>query len=281
MTSWKSGLKSIALYRDGSKLSQPLAAAMGLFDDLDDFEDEPPAVKVQRTAKVIAQKVIAAQREKLPGRREGYTQKASVGGHKIYLRTGEYPDGRIGEIFVDMHKEGAAFRSLMNSFAIAISLGLQYGVPLEEYVDAFVFSRFEPNGMVTGNDHLKMTTSVIDYLFRELAISYLGRNDLGHGVKEEDLRSDAIGTESDDVAVKTEEKEIEEDKKEEVFLSEIKMAAAGGISGLGQPISLTAVREARSKGFEGDACLDCQQFTLVRNGSCLKCVSCGSTTGCS
>jgi ribonucleoside-diphosphate reductase alpha chain len=182
-----------------------------------------------------------------------------------------------------MHKEGAAFRSLMNSFAIAISLGLQYGVPLDEYVDAFVFSRFEPNGMVIGNDHIKMSTSVIDYLFRELAISYLGRNDLGHGIKDEDLRGDAIGTESDDVSVKTEEKEVEveENKREEAVLSETKMAAAGGISGLGQPISLTAVREARSKGFEGDACLDCQQFTLVRNGSCLKCVSCGSTTGCS
>jgi len=281
MLSWKSGLKSIALYRDGSKLSQPLAAALGLFDDLGDLEDEPPAVKVQRTAKVIAQKVIAAQRERLPGRREGYTQKAAVGGHKIYLRTGEYPDGRLGEIFVDMHKEGAAFRSLMNSFAIAISLGLQYGVPLDEYVDAFVFSRFEPNGMVAGNDHIKMATSVIDYLFRELAISYLGRNELGHGIKDEDLRSDAIGTESDDVAVKTEEEEIEEDKKEEVVLSENKVAAAGGSAGFGLPISLTAVREARSKGFEGDACLDCQQFTLVRNGSCLKCVSCGSTTGCS
>jgi ribonucleoside-diphosphate reductase alpha chain len=281
MLSWKSGLKSIALYRDGSKLSQPLAAALGLFDDLGDLEDEPPAVKVQRAAKVIAQKVIAAQREKLPGRRKGYTQKAAVGGHKIYLRTGEYPDGRLGEIFVDMHKEGAAFRSLMNSFAIAISLGLQYGVPLEEYVDAFVFSRFEPNGMVTGNDHIKMSTSVIDYLFRELAISYLGRNDLGHGIKDEDLRSDAIGTESDAVAVKKEEKEIEEDKKEEAAFSEPKIAAACGSARLGMPISLSAVREARSKGFEGDACLDCQQFTLVRNGSCLKCVSCGSTTGCS
>jgi ribonucleoside-diphosphate reductase alpha chain len=101
-----------------------------------------------------------------------------VGGHKVYLRTGEYEDGTLGEIFIDMHKEGAAFRSLMNCFAIAISLGLQYGVPLDEFVDAFVFTRFEPNGMVQGNDHIKMTTSIIDYIFRELAISYLGRNEL-------------------------------------------------------------------------------------------------------
>ena len=119
-------------------------------------------------------------RHKLPERRKGYTQKATVGGHKVYLRTGEYEDGRIGEIFIDMHKEGAAFRSLMNSFAMAISIGLQYGVPLEEFVDAFSFMRFEPSGMVTGNDAIKMATSILDYIFRELAISYLGRTDLAH-----------------------------------------------------------------------------------------------------
>ena len=120
------------------------------------------------------------EREKLPDRRKGYTQKATVGGHKVYLRTGEYEDGRLGEIFIDMHKEGAAFRSLMNNFAIAISLGLQYGVPLEEYVDAFIFTRFEPAGLVQGNDTIKNATSILDYIFRELAVSYLGRNDLAH-----------------------------------------------------------------------------------------------------
>src|SRR4029079_1217411 len=121
-----------------------------------------------------------ALREKLPDRRTGYIQKAVVGGHKVYLHTGEYKDGRLGEIFLDMHKEGSAFRSLMNNFAIAISIGLQYGVPLEEFVDAFVFPRFEPSGVVEGNDTIKMATSLIDYIFRELAISYLGRNDLAH-----------------------------------------------------------------------------------------------------
>ena len=120
------------------------------------------------------------ERERLPDRRKGYTQKAVVGGHKVYLRTGEYQDGRLGEIFIDMHKEGAAFRSLMNNFAIAISLGLQYGVPLEEYVEAFTFVRFEPAGFVQGNDAIKNATSILDYIFRELAISYLGRNDLAH-----------------------------------------------------------------------------------------------------
>ena len=120
------------------------------------------------------------EREKLPNRRKSYTQKATVGGHKVYLHTGEYEDGRLGEIFIDMHKEGAAFRSLMNNFAIAISLGLQYGVPLEEYVDAFTFTRFEPAGLVQGNDTIKNATSILDYIFRELAVSYLGRNDLAH-----------------------------------------------------------------------------------------------------
>ena len=133
-----------------------------------------------------------AGRERLPQRRKGYTQKAIVGGHKVYLRTGEYEDGRVGEIFIDMHKEGAAFRSVMNNFAIAISIGLQYGVPLEEFVEAYTFTRFEPSGMVEGNDAIKMSTSVLDYIFRELAISYLGRTDLAH-VEQSDLRPDSVG----------------------------------------------------------------------------------------
>ncbi len=135
---------------------------------------------------------MRAERERLPNRRSGYTQKAAVGGHKVYLRTGEYDDGRLAEVFIDMHKEGSAFRSLMNNFAIAISLGLQYGVPLEEYVEAFTFTRFEPSGIVEGNDTIKMATSIIDYIFRELAISYLGRNDLAH-VEPADLMPDTVG----------------------------------------------------------------------------------------
>ena len=135
---------------------------------------------------------MRAERERLPNRRRGYTQKATVGGHKVYLRTGEYDDGRIAEVFIDMHKEGSAFRSLMNNFAIAISLGLQYGVPLDEYVEAFTFTRFEPSGIVEGNDTIKLATSIIDYIFRELAISYLGRNDLAH-VEPADLMPDTVG----------------------------------------------------------------------------------------
>ncbi len=156
----------------------------------------PPAARApviaERIVERIVEREVRAGRERLPQRRKGYTQKAIVGGHKVYLRTGEYEDGRVGEIFVDMHKEGAAFRSLMNNFAIAISIGLQYGVPLEEFVEAYTFTRFEPSGMVEGNDAIKMSTSVLDYIFRELAISYLGRTDLAH-VEQADLRPDGVG----------------------------------------------------------------------------------------
>jgi ribonucleoside-diphosphate reductase alpha chain len=197
--SWSLGVKANALYRDGSKLSQPLAAS--LVEDDEDAEEILAAGSAQEKAVVLAEKVIEKivvkeivrrHREKLPQRRRGYTQKAIVGGHKVYLRTGEYQDGTLGEIFIDMHKEGAAFRAMMNNFAIAVSVGLQYGVPLEEFVDAFTFTRFEPAGMVQGNETIKNATSILDYIFRELAISYLDRTDLAH-VKPEGATFDDIG----------------------------------------------------------------------------------------
>ncbi|MEL6702326.1 MAG: vitamin B12-dependent ribonucleotide reductase, partial [Pseudomonadota bacterium] len=201
MMSWKLGLKANALYRDGSKLSQPLNASL-----VEDEEDEdalenlieaPAAARATAVTEKVVEKIIERvvevhKRDKLPNRRKGYTQKAVVGGHKVYLRTGEFDDGRIGEIFIDMHKEGAAFRAMMNNFAIAISLGLQYGVPLEEYVEAFTFTKFEPAGIVMGNDAIKNATSILDYVFRELAISYLGRHDLGH-VDRSDFGATALG----------------------------------------------------------------------------------------
>ena len=183
LLSWKLALKANALYRDGSKLSQPLNSQ--LISDDDDEEDavealyeKPMAARAAQVSEKIVEKlveriVVMREREKMPDRRKGYTQKAVVGGHKVYLRTGEYDDGRIGEIFIDMHKEGAALRSFINNFAIAVSLGLQYGVPLEEYVDAFTFTRFEPAGPVQGNDSIKYATSILDYVFRELAVSYM------------------------------------------------------------------------------------------------------------
>ena len=192
LLSWRLALKANALYRDGSKLSQPLNAQL-LADEEDEQDevlaaiasDQPQAQRATVVAERIVERVIErvrarAERQRLPDRRKGYTQKAVVGGHKVYLRTGEYADGRLGEIFIDMHKEGAAFRSLMNNFAIAVSVGLQYGVPLEEFVDAFTFTRFEPAGPVRGNEAIKNATSILDYIFRELAVSYLGRYELAH-----------------------------------------------------------------------------------------------------
>ncbi len=328
MLSWKLGLKANALYRDGSKLSQPLSSSTAeTVEDLD-----IAAVAVEQAPKIIEriiERIVevqvkeAAGRDRLPQRRKGYIQKAVVGGHKVYLRTGEYEDGRIGEIFIDMHKEGAAFRSLMNNFAIAISIALQYGVPLDEFVDAFTFTRFEPSGLVEGNDAIKMATSVIDYIFRELAVSYLGRNDLAH-VEPSDLRPDSVGRGRNDSATPGTGEPRESDvafetvkkfastgyvrsnlyvlnsggaKRNEVSATAMSVAvgssATTGLIGstaeaafsvaVGQSIDapLDEVRQARLKGYTGDACGECGNFTLVRNGTCLKCVSCGSTSGCS
>ena len=184
--SWKLALKANALYRDGSKLSasrwrprccrSTTRRTRSRSCRPSRARPSSPSASSRRSSSACATRSARS----LPHRRKGYTQKAIVGGHKVYLRTGEYEDGRIGEIFIDMHKDGAAFRSLMDGFAIAISMGLQYGVPLEEFVEAFTFTRFEPAGMVIGNDSIKNATSVLDYIFRELAVSYLGRNDLAH-----------------------------------------------------------------------------------------------------
>jgi len=281
--SWRSMLKAVALYRDGSKLSQPL-------NSVSDDEEEAAAADVEKVAERMTERVVTKylrERHKLPDRRAGYTQKAVVGGHKVYLRTGEYEDGTLGEVFLDMHKEGAAFRSLMNCFAIAISLGLQHGVPLEEFVDAFVFTRFEPNGMVKGNDRIKMSTSVIDYVFRELAITYLGRTDLSH-VAEEDLRGDTLGAKigngpAGSRSIQRVEAPVPAFEPPAAPAGTARAAnpVSGGSGGLAQAKALSASEIARLKGYEGDPCGDCGQFTMVRNGTCLKCITCGTTTGCS
>ncbi|MCK5377508.1 MAG: vitamin B12-dependent ribonucleotide reductase, partial [Acidobacteria bacterium] len=282
--SWQKMLKAVALYRDGSKLSQPLSIAM----DAEEGAALVEAVASGDTARVaatMAERVVIryqARRNRLPQRRTGFTQKASVGGHKVYIRTGEYEDGVVGEIFLDMHREGAAFRSLMNCFAIAVSLGLQYGVPLEEYVDAFVFTRFEPSGMVGGHDRIKMATSVIDYVFRELAITYLDRNDLAQ-VSLEDIRHDALGEGSDQHKVAPDDKDLAEVHPIAVGQSGEEPVARATTSAGGVAITPnhTAVQQARYMGYEGDPCPECGSLTLVRNGTCLKCDSCGGTTGCS
>ncbi|WAC26858.1 vitamin B12-dependent ribonucleotide reductase [Ancylobacter sp. SL191] len=345
MLSWRLALKANALYRDGSKLSQPLNSQ--LVSDEDDEEDtlealleKPAAARATQITEKIVEKVIERvvairDREKMPDRRKGYTQKAVVGGHKVYLRTGEYDDGRLGEIFIDMHKEGAALRSFINNFAISVSLGLQYGVPLEEYVDAFTFTRFEPAGPVQGNDTIKYATSILDYIFRELAVSYLARNDLGH-VDHSESNFDALGKGVDEgkaapgvtpasrmvskgltrgrsvglmvvpagstvtpaasqstsnvtalrgavqgaTALKA-EPEIEEDEALGATDALPWAAPAAAPAAAAGPSKSEARAIARAKGYEGESCPECQNFTMVRNGTCLKCETCGSTTGCS
>ena len=282
---WQKMLKAVALYRDGSKLSQPLSIAM----DVEDEEAIAEAVATgdpARVAESMAERVVIryqARRHRLPGRRTGFTQKASVGGHKVYIRTGEYEDGSVGEIFLDMHREGAAFRSLMNCFAIAVSLGLQYGVPLEEFVDAFVFTRFEPSGMVGGHDRIRMSTSVIDYIFRELAITYLDRDDLAQ-VSLEDLRHDAVGTGSDQHKLPPNPDDMAEVRPIAVGQSQRDGATESAPIATGRAAldrEQAAAQKARYMGYEGDPCPECGALTLVRNGTCLKCDSCGGTTGCS
>ena len=371
MLSWKLALKANALYRDGSKLSQPLNASL-IADDADDEDDAvetlvaaPAAAKAVQVTEKIVERVIERlyrEREKLPNRRKGYTQKAVVGGHKVYLRTGEFDDGRLGEIFIDMHKEGAAFRAMMNNFAISISLGLQYGVPLDEYVEAFTFTKFEPAGMVIGNDAIKNATSILDYVFRELAVSYLGRHDLAHvdqsdfdktalgkgitegkalpfsrgltrgaplkvvsGVAGNDPKGSAtpasapvkaaptafsgsnvraISTGATVTALKSvsselreeataykrdyeerakdlaEEITIEETTEETVTTSLFSDAAANEAA---DAKKVAADRRAKSmlQGYTGNSCSECQNFTMVRNGTCEKCDTCGATSGCS
>jgi ribonucleoside-diphosphate reductase alpha chain len=322
--SWSLGIKANALYRDGSKLSQPLAAA--LVEDDDEAAEVLESGTQQEKATVLAEKivekivvkeVIKSHRTKMPHRRKGYTQKAVVGGHKVYLRTGEYEDGNLGEIFIDMHKEGAGFRAMMNNFAIAVSVGLQYGVPLEEFVDAFTFTKFEPAGMVQGNDSIKNATSILDYVFRELAVSYLDRTDLAH-VKPEGPAFDDIGRgEEEGVSNVAEISETAATKSLEVLkqisstgylrkrLPQDLVVLQGGVAegeatgtdpvaalqtlvpetadtpAVSAAGGMDARTKAKMQGYEGEACGECGNYTLVRNGTCMKCNTCGGTSGCS
>ncbi|MBT9370408.1 vitamin B12-dependent ribonucleotide reductase [Rhizobium sp. CSW-27] len=365
MLSWKLALKANALYRDGSKLSQPLNASLIEDEEDEDTVEELLSQPAAAQAVVVTEKIVervverlVRSQEKLPSRRKGYTQKAKIGGHTIFLRTGEYDDGRLGEIFLDMNKEGSALRAFINNFAISVSLGLQYGVPLEEYVDAFTFTKFEPAGIVTGNDAIKNATSILDYVFRELAISYLGRHDLAH-VDTSDFSSTALGRGVSEgkadivskgltrgyrptlvssaqsgeprgaasaapakasaggnvtafagsaarkleatVAISTSEvvsfkrdyeeraKELAEEMIEEAIADEAATAlfsdkaAADAASAKADAKKVEAERRMRSiaQGYTGNMCSECQNFTMVRNGTCEKCETCGATSGCS
>ena len=233
-----------------------------------------PQVQPEPAQERIVERIIerGRSRQKLPDRRKGYIQKASVGGHKVYLHTGEYDDGQLGEIFIDMHKEGAAFRSLMNNFAIAISIGLQYGVPLDEFVDAFVFTRFEPAGPVTGNDTVKSATSILDYIFRELGISYLGRHDLA-SADPEALNADGLGRgKADDVSA-----DAPEPQPASRFISR-------GFARGAAPDNLVFLPSAnRSPGpaalGAAEVCAACGDIAVVRKGQALICETCGARAG--
>ncbi|MBV8205099.1 MAG: vitamin B12-dependent ribonucleotide reductase, partial [Candidatus Eremiobacteraeota bacterium] len=325
MRSWELGLKAIALYRDGSKLSQPLSnkgtdktstesdneRQLALSEE---FAKQLDAARKQRAEELRPDEILAAaqrilanatntdfkrkvaqalERNRLPAKRRGWTQKAKISGHTVFLRTGEYADGTLGEIFVDLHKEGASFRSLMNCFAIAVSIGLQYGVPLDEFVDKFVFTRFEPNGFVD-HPNIKHCTSVVDYIFRVLGMEYLGRTDFVQ-VKPED--KDVDDTHSDDHAhaefeARVSAQQAEEDAKPS--RAQIPPQAVSRVSTpatanrpavdpeLAAQLSAIRSREAQMASLMGDAplCDVCGSITR-RNGACYVCDSCGRSMGCS
>ncbi len=266
---WRLGLKAVAIYRDGCKASQPLSTK----GEDDQEADQKVAAKKEAplAAHSAAAETAARQAEvvhptgvrvRLPSKRTGFTQEAKVGGHKIFLRTGEYIDGTLGEIFVDMHKEGAAFRSLMNCFSMSVSIGLQYGVPLHTYVDQFTFTRFEPQGMVQGHDNVKMATSIVDYIFRVLGVEYLQRYDLAHVQPEP-----AIADPGETAANEPPSLRVDSAKA-----TPTAHGRSGAVSGI----------DAQLEEMMGDApvCDGCGHIT-VRNGACYKCLNCGNSLGCS
>jgi ribonucleoside-diphosphate reductase alpha chain len=346
--SWEQGIKAMAIYRDGSKMSQPLANKSDVKADdeetvnalvASEVEAAVAAATAARDAEIAALKaqLAAAQRQPalptgqaqlpgmpykptrrmLPAKRHGFTQEARIAGHKIYLRTGEYEDGTLGEIFIDMHKEGAAFRSMINSFAIAVSKGLQYGVPLEEYVDTYTFVRFEPQGMVSGHPNIKLATSVIDFVFRVLGMEYLGRTDLvqvadpPHTVDQTGEHADLLPSEDDIVqgvgpspaqrvaspaapAIPTTNGNGQQPQhgssahrngtsRARASLGELHVQTQAAQSPASAPVAApVSAIDAQLGEMMGDApfCDVCGHIT-VRNGACYKCLNCGNSLGCS
>jgi ribonucleoside-diphosphate reductase alpha chain len=309
--SWQLGLKANALYRDGCKLSQPLSNKSDVKDD-EDIQDAVEQVLGEDAHKPVGElspeQVLEAAtailnrthdtafkhklagvvaRKALPGKRSGFTQKASVGGQTIFVRTGEYEDGTLGEIFVDLHKEGATLRSLMNCFSIAVSLGLQYGVPLEEYVDKFTFTRFEPAGMVAGHDNIKSATSIIDYMFRMLGFEYLGREDFIQVPPSELQRSHlAVNAHKPHETVPTSVDAPAPVSALHVqpigfFKPEAKVEVVNSVMGATATEGpIDQVSEMNKRMGDSPACPTCGHIT-IRSGACYKCLNCGTQTGCS
>lgn len=256
---WRLGLKAVALYRDGCKASQPLSA-MSDAAEQDDAVEAAPGPE-------LPQIHPTGVRVRLPRKRTGFTQEARVGGHKIFLRTGEYIDGTLGELFIDMHKEGAAFRSLMNCFAMAVSVGLQYGVPLPTYVDQFTFTRFEPQGPVEGHDNIKFATSIVDYMFRVLGVEYLQRYDLAHVPPTPPTIQDPSETRAE---------------QEAAAVAPVEATVISPSANYRQDEAGTSGLDAQLDEMMGDApvCDGCGHIT-VRNGACYRCLNCGNSLGCS
>lgn len=265
---WKLGLKAVALYRDGCKSSQPLSTKSDSKEEKKETTAQPAAAAAMATG--APQMAFLPTRARLPKKRRGFTQEASVAGHKVYLRTGEYEDGSLGEVFIDMHKEGAAYRSMMNCFAMAVSLGLQYGVPLDEFVDKFTFTRFEPSGMVDGHPNVKMATSIVDYIFRVLGLEYLNRTDFVQVKPTVDLTAEK------GAAARVYPKDPAR-----------ALATGGELPGIDRQMSMTLGSAGNTLSghlaeMMGDAppCDSCGH-TTVRNGACYKCLNCGNSMGCS
>jgi len=291
-------LKANALYRDGSKLSQPLNSANydGLEEviALSDEETIGDLVDSKEIHKVIEDK-IEAKRRRLPKRRKGIIREATVGGHKVYVRTGEYEDGALGEIFIDMYKEGAAFRGLLNSFAVLTSKALQYGIPLDELVDSFTFTRFEPAGMVQGHEAIKNSTSILDYVFRTLGYDYLDRQDFVHVTAIDEVSGTPLESENNNRTEEIEATKIEIDdtpqrderdiisitkNQSDLNLEPVATTNIGGVS-VGNKTQLKVADPMKALGYTGETCGSCGSLRVKRNGSCTVCESCGGTSGCS
>ena len=287
--SWKMMLKSISIYRDNSKLSQPLNSAafteideILMLGDENDLDETKGSKEVQEQ---IITNMYVPLRKRLPKKRKGFVREAYIGNHKVYLRTGEYEDGSLGEIFIDMYKEGAAFRGLLNSFAILASKALQYGIPLDELVDTFTFTRFDPSGIVRGHEAIKSVTSILDYIFRSLGYDYLGRKDFVQVKTVDEAEKNGKHNGNGNGQVPDDEEEPKNmdslfngsEKSDEEAIEEPNIPTKSARSGATQSRS----GQAKLIGYTGETCEYCGSIRVKRNGSCTVCEECGGTSGCS
>lgn len=293
--SWKLMLKAIAIYRDGSKLSQPLNSSstegldeVVMLGDEDTLDETIGPKEVQDQIEINL--THHAIRRKLPKKRRGHVREASVGGHKVFLRTGEYEDGSLGEIFIDMYKEGASFKGLMNCFAVLASKALQYGIPLEELVDSFTFTRFEPAGYVDGHESIRSSTSILDYVFRSLGYDYLGITDFVHVKAVDEISTSTTETSAvavDESAQVGNEVEFDApvDSEDDIPIDNIdeydSITIESNISKQNVSMRVQQANAARQIGYTGEQCSSCGSIRVKRNGSCTVCEDCGTTTGCS